>query len=270
MRAQSVLGIVTGLVGGLSTAAGAQVFQPWGDPAPRAVSLDVFRPAFDGGGTSTFTTINQIGLRFSTGSMVVVAELPIVLAKVDGAQSGATLIGNPLLGVSSDPNRSFIGGLAVRIPVVSVSTLEKGFAQEVGVIGDFADLEAYAEDVLTIQGTAGYRYRTPEHLALRLAVRPTFMAPTGSNNADSELLLDYGVQVGYETSGYTAGMVFNGRAIVTEPGLSFGERTVHELLLGGSVIAGQWRPGVILRVPMDSELDNVLQPSIGIKLEVTF
>jgi hypothetical protein len=198
------------------------------------------------------------------------ANLPFVNAKVDGASSGALLIGNPFLGVASSTASSFIGEFGVRLPVASVSTLERGFAQFVGVIGDFMDLEAYGEDLLTIRGTAGYRFRSPNHFGLRAAVRPSFVVPVGSNSGDSELFLDYGLQGGYETERASFGIVFNGRALVTESGGNIGDRTVHELGLGGSMTFGRFRPGAILRLPLDSDLSQALNYSVGVRLEVVF
>lgn len=255
---------------GVIPGAAAQVLQPWGDLAPRSVYLDIFRPAFDGGGTTTLTTINQLGVRWALGSIVLEGELPIVMAKAEGAPSGGTLIGNPFLGVATLPTSSFIGELGVRLPIASASTPEKTVAELVGILGDIADFDAYAEDILTIRGTIGYRSLRPDHLALRAALRPTLMSPTGSSTGSSELFLDYGFQLGYETARYTAGAMFNGRAILTESGLSLGERTLHEIGIGGSLIAGQWRPGLILRLPLDKDMSDTMQPSLGLKVEVTF
>jgi hypothetical protein len=249
---------------------GAQVLQPWSELAPRGVSLVVLRPSFDGGGTSALTTINEFGIHWAVGRFVLVGELPFVNAKFDGFPSGALLIGNPFLGIASAPTSSFIGELGVRVPVASVSTQERAMAQIVGILGDFMDLEAYTEDLLTIRGTAGYRYRSPSHYGLRAAVRPTFVAPVGSSSGDSELFLDYAFQGGYETERASFGIVFNGRALVTESGQSLGERTVHELGLGGSMTFGKFRPGVIFRVPLDSDLSSALNYSVGVRLEVVF
>lgn len=80
-RESIVLSVVLGGAGGLSS---AQVLQPWGEPAARSVSLDVLRPAFDGGGTTALTTVNQLGFRWAVGSLVLIAEAPFVNAKVDG------------------------------------------------------------------------------------------------------------------------------------------------------------------------------------------
>ncbi len=262
--------ILAAAVGGFVSPAQGQALQPWSELAPRGVSLAVLRPAFDGGGTSALTTINEIGVRWALGSVVLVGELPFVNAKADGASSGALLIGNPFLGVASPPTSSFIGELGVRVPVASASTAERQLAQFVGFIGDFMDLEAYGEDLLTIRGTAGYRYRSPSHFGMRVAVRPTFVAPVGSGSGDSELFLDYGIQGGYETKRASVGMVFNGRALVTEPGGSIGERTVHELGLGGSMTFGRVRPGVIVRLPLDRDLTQALNYSVGVRLESRF
>lgn len=257
------------LLGGLAHPSRAQVFQPWGAQVDRSVSLDLLRPSFDGGGTSTLTTINQLGFRWSVGKIVLVAEAPFVNAKADGAPSGALLIGNPFLGVATRASSSFIGEFGVRPPIASVSSPERFIAASVGVLGDFADFEAYGEDLLTIRATAGYHFLSPQHYGLRMAVRPALVAPTGGAGGDAELFLDYGLQGGYETERASVGMVFSGRAILTESG-SIGERTVHELGIGGTMTFGRLRPGALIRLPLDADLSNALNYSLGLRLEYTF
>ena len=265
-----LIGLLSCAVVTSASAASAQVLQPWSEPAIKGISLDALRPAFEGGGTSALTTVDQLSFRWPVGAMVLTAELPFVNAKADGASSGALLIGNPFLGAATAPTSSFIGDFGVRIPVVSVSTFERGFAQLVGVLADFMDFEAYGEDLLSIRATAGYRYHAPSHLGMRVALRPTFVKPVGSSSgADPELFLDYGVQGGYETDRASFGVAFTGRAILTESG-SIGERTVHDLALGGSATFGQFRPGLSVRVPLDKDLGDVLKYSVGLKLEVAF
>lgn len=255
------------VLGGLAHPSRAQVFQPWGALVDRSVSLDLIRPSFDGGGTSTLTTINQLGFRWPVGTIVLVAEAPFVNAKADGAPSGALLIGNPFLGVATRASSSFIGEFGVRPPIASVSSPERFLAASVGVLGDFADFEAYGDDLLTIRATAGYHFLSPQHYGLRMAVRPALVAPTSGGG--TELFLDYGIQGGYETERASVGMVFSGRAILTEPG-SVGERTVHELGIGGTMTFGRLRPGALIRLPLDADLSNVLNYSLGLRLEYTF
>lgn len=252
------------VLGGLAHPSRAQVFQPWGAQVDRSVSLDLLRPSFDGGGTSTLTTINQLGFRWSVGKIVLVAEAPFVNAKADGASSGALLIGNPFLGVATRASSSFIGEFGIRPPIASVSSPERFLAASVGVLGDFTDFEAYGEDLLTIRATAGYHFLSPQHYGLRMAARSALVAPTSGGEA--ELFLDYGIQGGYETERASVGVVFSGRAFLTEPG-SVGERTVHELGVGGTMTFGRLRPGVLLRLPLDADLSNALNYSIGLRLE---
>jgi hypothetical protein len=40
--------------------------------------------------------------------------------------------------------------------------------------------------------------------------------------------------------------------------------------VGGSMTFGQFRPGVIIRVPLDSDLSQSLNYSVGVRLEVVF
>ena len=258
--------VVVGSVGPVR----AQVLQPWRELAPRGVSLALLRPSFDGGGTSALTTINEVGVRWPIGSLVLVGDLPFVNAKIDGVSSGALVIGNPFLGIATDPAVKFIGEFGMRLPVTSISTVERGFTAFVGLIGDFMDAEAYAEDVLTIRGTVGYRHRSPSNYGLRVAFRPTYLVPVGNATGDGELFLDYGIQGGYESERASFGIVFNGRGLVTQSGGSIGERTVHEMGVGGSMTFGQFRPGVIMRIPVDSDLSQSLNYSVGVRLEVVF
>jgi hypothetical protein len=265
-RESIVLSVLLCAGTGLSS---AQVLQPWGEPAARSVSLDVLRPAFDGGGTTALTTVNQLGIRWAFGSLVLIAEAPFVNAKADGASSGALLIGNPFFGFGTAPTSSFIGDLGVRIPVVSASTLERGFASAVGLLGDFQDFEAYAEDLLTLRATVGYRTRAPNHYGLRVAARPTLVKPVGSSSGDAELLVDYGIQGGYDNDKASLGLSFTGRGIVTEPG-SIGERTVHDLAVGGSMTFGRIRPAIQIRVPLENDVGQALNYSLGLSVQMVF
>lgn len=157
----------------------------------------------------------------------------------------------------------------MRIPVVSASTLERGFASAVGILADFQDFEAYAEDLLTIRATAGYRTRAANHYGLRVAMRPTLMKPIGSSSGDAELLVDYGIQGGYDNDKASYGLSLTGRGIVTEPG-SIGERTVHDLAVGGSMTFGRVRPGIQVRVPLENDVGQALKYSVGLSVQMAF
>jgi hypothetical protein len=49
-----------------------------------------------------------------------------------------------------------------------------------------------------------------------------------------------------------------------------GNNQVHELGLGGSMTFGRFRPGVIVRLPLDDDLSQALNYSVGVRLEVVF
>ncbi|MGH7538328.1 MAG: hypothetical protein ACREMF_06820 [Gemmatimonadales bacterium] len=244
----------------------AQVLSPSGDPSPKAVFLDILKPMFEGGGLTFLTTIDELGVRWQLGELVLVGEFPLVHAKQKGATQGSTVIGNPYFGMATNPRGSFIGELGVRLPIASVSG-DAFLAPSVGLIGDYTEFEAYFSDLLTIRGIAGYRFRKAGGLAVRTALRPTFVIPT--SGGEPELFLDYAFQVGYEKDRAGLGAAINGRAIVTQ-NLSLGERTVHDLSLGAAVAFGRLRPGVLVRLPLENDLSQVLNASVGVKLEVAF
>lgn len=254
----------------IPVAATAQVLTPWGDPAPRAISLAVFRPAFDGGGTTALSTVNQLGLRWSHGARVYVLEIPFVVAKADGAVSGATFVGNPFIGIASSPTANATVEAGVRLPIAKADNAAAGFAQQVGFFGDVLDFEAYGDHIASVRGSVAFRDSTSDHIVVRLALRPTLVIPTGNTSATSELYFDYAVQAGYETDHLRIGAALNGRALITESNIDIGARTLHQGSLGAGVVLGRWRPGVEVRVPLDQDLKDLLDLSVGMKLEVTF
>lgn len=256
------------LVGAGVPTAAAQVVEPWGRSADRSVALDALRPSFDGFGTTTLTTVNQLALHWPVARAVLVADLPFVYAKADGGPSGTLLIGNPFLGLASPSTSPFIGEVGVRIPVVSAQSTGGSLAQEIGLLADITDFDAYGEDLLTFRATAGYRHISPDHVAVRFAARPALLVPVGDYSGDPELFMDYGLEVGFETAQARLSVALNGRAIVTESG-TLGERSVEEFAIGGSITIGQFRPGIVVRLP-GSDLSDVLNYSVGVRLEAMF
>ena len=93
---------------------------------------------------------------------------------------------------------------------------------------------------------------------------PTFWIPT--NEGETELLFDYSGQVGYEGSQFGVIGGITGRMVVTEDGLSFGERTFHQLTISAMVDLGTIIPGIQLRFPLDDERRRAVNNVFGLSL----
>jgi hypothetical protein len=82
------------------------------------------------------------------------------------------------------------------------------------------------------------------------------------------MILTYGAQGWYTGARVRVGVGATGRLNVTQEQAAFGERTLHNV---GATVQGLFasvRPGLLIRVPADAELSDVLDAVIGITVTV--
>jgi hypothetical protein len=120
-------------------------------------------------------------------------------------------------------------------------------------VGQTADLvdrwEAFQPDILSIHGAVNYRSRTTPGLGLRLRLAPVLWIDTGD-----------------ALSKVSAGAGFSGRLLATEGDLDFGERTFHQLGMFANLLLGRFQPGAQLRIPLDEDLSDLINPSVSLSL----
>ena len=237
----------------MPTGAGAQTI--WHDHArPQSVWLELNHVEFEGEGSGFLTSSNAIGGRYrlsETGAFTI--ELPFANADLDAPFDSDFSIGNPYLGFEYAPNEAFLLETGVRVPVGSDSDL----GSVAGLSAEYADRTvAYLEDVVSIHIVPNLLSADENGFRTRLRGGPGVWIPTGGG--DVELVLDYGGTVGYENGGFGGDLGITGWMIVTQGDLDFGERTVFQL--GGQLyrrFGGGGRLGVLVRFPLDDELENV-------------
>lgn len=242
----------------------AQAPAPWGPAgATRVLMLDLVRPSFDGLDLSFPSPMLYGGIRWPLNpAWGIVGEIPLALFAVQG--QSATLLGNPYVGVdyAAVEGRGLMGGVGARLPLASESGDFGGFAQVVAAIGDFDRFEAWIEDQWALTGRVGWRTRTEGGLSAGFTIGGTFLSPKDS---DQELLADYRADVGYRERRVAIGAEFTGRAILTEPDLDVGQRTVHQLTLGAGVGIGPVWPRAFVRIPLDADLkDSNFSMALGL------
>lgn len=259
--------IMTGaaLAGGLlllpvvAAPAGAQTI--WHDHTrPQSVWLELNHVEFEGEGSGFLTSSNAIGGRYDLDdATALTVEVPFGYADVDAPSESEFGIGSPYLGVEYGPSESFLMEAGLRLPW---SANNNGAAA--GLFGEFADRSAaYLDEVLTVHLIPNLISTDENGLRTRLRGGPVVWIPTGGG--DPEVILDYGGAVGFESGGFGGDLGVTGWMLVSEGDLDFAERTVFQA--GAQAfrrLGNGGRVGVLLRIPLDDEVENV-DFTLGVK-----
>ncbi len=248
---------LTGMAVGISFASAgllAQAPAPWGPRnADRALTIDAVRPSFDGLDLSFPSPMLYGGVRWPVSPTVgLVAEFPLALFATQG--SSATLIGNPYVGIDyvAGP-RGLVAQLGGRLPAATEGGDFGGIAQAIAGLADYDRFEAWIEDLWAASGRVGWRARPERGLGGGFTIGATLLSP---KNADKEVLADYRADIGYNDERFAVGAEFTGRAILSEPDLGVGERTIHQLTVGAGVALGPVWPRAFVRIPLDADLKD--------------
>jgi len=244
-----------------------------------SIAIEVLKPNFKGDDDFTFiSSALFLSGRFSLGgNLIFVGEVPLAHANLDDIKivdpstgetifeldfESETIIGNPYVGLQfHKPGSNIFTEIGGRIPVTPD---DKFSASSIGASADFDRLEAFASDLLAITGKINYHNKNASNLVIRLRGGPTVWIPT--DEGDTELLLDYSAQVGYEGQQVSVIGGLTGRLIVTEEDLDFGERTFHHLGASASLNLGTVSLGIHFRIPIDEDLSDSIDSVLGLNL----
>ncbi|MEO1261469.1 MAG: hypothetical protein AAFZ15_21880 [Bacteroidota bacterium] len=226
------------------------------------VGLELLKTAYDNADDLSFlTSVHVLSGKFRLNDgLSLLAELPT--SYIDGEFGDAEFaLGNPYLGLiirNSEKDHFFETGL--RIPIAPD---DKFSASTAGSFSDFDRAEAYLSDIFTITTKYNYMKKNDSNLILRFRGGPTFWIST-SDDTETEVLLDYSAQAGYDAGSFEVLGGFTGRAIITESDIDFGERSIHQIGLSGHYKGEKVTPGLLFRFPMDEDLGDLLDLVIGI------
>ncbi len=245
----------------------------------KSIAIEVFKPNLAGDfGFSFMSSALFLSGRFSLGSnLIFVSEIPLAHAHQDDINivnpltgetmfefdfDPETIIGNPYIGLEfRKPGPGVFAEIGMRIPITPD---DKFSAPSFGAMADYDRLVAFAPDLFTITGKINYQNKNVSNLIIRLRGGPTVWIPT--EEGDTELVLDYSAQVGYEGQLVSIIGGFTGLLIVTEEELGMGERTVHHLGATASFNLGTLHPGVLFRIPIDEFLEASIDFIFGLNL----
>lgn len=220
---------------------------------PQSFWLELNHVEFEGEGSGFLTSSNSIGGRYTLDdATALTVELPFGYADVDAPDESEFGVGSPYLGVEYGPTESFLLEAGLRLPF---SATNNGAAA--GFFGEFADRSAaYLDEVLSVHLIPNLISTYESGFRTRLRGGPTVWIPTGGG--DVELFIDYGGTIGFENAGFGGDLGVTGLLLVSEGDLDFAERTLFQL--GAQAyrrLGNGGRLGVLLRIPLDDELENV-------------
>ncbi len=197
----------------------------------------------------------------------IVGDLP--LANVDYKEGKAGLaVGNPYLGVEvGAPESPLWGEAGGRLPLASTNNSALG----VGFWSDYDRCEAFMPHVLSVFALGNYQYQHRSGFSARFRAGPLLWVNTdkGVSGDRTEAYAVYSAQGWYDVDRARFGAGLTGRMIVTEADLKLDERTVHQL--GVALIGkfGDVQPGLHLRMPLDKDLNDVLDFVFGMNVTVS-
>lgn len=203
-----------------------------------------------------------------TDRVRAMVDVPFAHAKVDlglGKESN-TVLGNPYLGLEF-LTRSLVLETGVRLPLTTADG--ESFADVVALLGDIQRSEAFMEDIVPVTAAATYTHGLDRGLSLQARTGVVGVFYTGDNEElDSDALIDYGLLATYPTGAARFGLGFYGRWAATADEGSFGNNSIHHAALSADYKVRGVRPGISIRVPVDSQYEEIVNSTIGLYLQV--
>lgn len=218
------------------------------------------------------STVTYLAARLPLRSgLSAVVDLPFSHARVEvlDETETSTVIGNPFVGVDYAAARSVGVSLGARLPLTNAD--EESFADVMAFASDPLRGEAFLMDVVPVYAAATYTRALSPAVSLRARAGGTglFLTETVEEDQDDfEATLDYGVSSTYTTGNGRLSLGLTGRWLATEGEGSYGDNSVHQLGAAGDVLVGGVRPGVSIRLPLDSDYRDLMNASVGVYLQI--
>jgi len=244
-----------------------QIWTDYNEHDPGIIAVEVMIPSFDNAlNVEAPSSALELYARFPVAENIsLIASLPISHYEATGSFLGGdvseTALGNPYLGARFGSERSgdFNFEFGARVPVASVNDtgLLTGQLIENHVLGRFLT------ETVTLTGMVRYQRDQESGIVLRAGGGPDVWIPTEGGPA-TELVITYYGQILYRSEALTVGAGFTGLTLITDADLSYGDRTLNDLGVMLSYDSGGFRIGGHLKVPLDDEVNDFLNYTLGV------
>src|SRR5574341_1181816 len=252
----------------------AQTFLFQSEAENRAkVGLRFLRPNLAGDSKlSTFSGTYDLWANAPVGGsrVNIVGAVPLNVFSAEGAD-GESGIGNIYLGAQArlgNYTDSADHGMDISLGVFLPTASEKDeIAHFLGLLTNLYELQRSFPDVLTIYGNFAYHYRQINRGMFGVEIGPQLLVSTGEFSGDTELFGHYGLAGGFPLANVAFFAELLGVFIVSESVDDFGDRFNHSLALGAQLTMGQVRPGLFYMLPLDKDVNDVIDGILGLKAD---
>lgn len=205
-----------------------------------------------------------VGSRFG-----VTVDLPFSYASydVDGGDESNTVFGNPYVGVDVAALEGLMVEVGTRLPLNTADA--ESVADLIAAVADPFRAEAFLDDQVPLLASATYSYPLASGFGIRARAGVATLFYTGDeDDRDTESVLDYGLVGTYTAGPAQLALGVAGRWDAGADEGDFTDNSVHQAALSADVEVGSVRPGVSVRVPLDSNFGDVVKSSVGFYLRV--
>ncbi|UCE65868.1 MAG: hypothetical protein JSU85_13565 [Candidatus Zixiibacteriota bacterium] len=178
-----------------------------------------------------------------------------------------TAIGNPYAGFRLGSNKlPLTFDIGIRVPL---SSENNSLARLAGGFSDIYRLDAFILDYFTFQSMVNYRSNRINDLNGEISLGPRIWLYTGDSEYadDTEFFFAYNIKTFYSWSNFDAGVGISGLLCLTEDEFLGEDSMVNTLKFESSFATGNARPGIEISLPVDDDLDEVMDMVIGLNLK---
>ncbi|RMG40174.1 MAG: hypothetical protein D6732_03370 [Methanobacteriota archaeon] len=243
----------------------------------RGVALEALKPTFtDNEGVEFSTSALYLSAHTTIGKgFWIIGELPVVHYGFSPTQDqqneqeiSETAVANAYFGFQyQTTGREFMADVGVRLPFLSE---EKEIASQSGLYSDLERWDAFVPHALTFSGLGRYQHRFDNGFYAGVRGGAAYQINTekdaGEDRANFYLL--YGINAGYamERLDFNADLI--GRFLTTNEEGGFGENTMHLATLSANYRVGKVQPGLLVKLPLDKDLTDVIDYVVGLQFAV--
>jgi hypothetical protein len=163
---------------------------------------------------------------------------------------------------STEENTKSIVSFRIYLPTADEN------ASFTGLYGNYYDLQKYLPNALGFYFNYAYHRITNKGFIYGLETGPNLIIPTKSDGSNSEFLVHYGVNGGYQINDLLISAEFLGLMMVSENFQNFSDRFINMIDLGM-----QWKghmvvPKIFYQIILKKELNDVVSGILGVGVTV--
>jgi hypothetical protein len=238
----------------------------------KTIAFEFLKPDFDSGEELTFLTSAMfLSGRFATSEkLYLVGEISFANYGGEGYSGESyteSAFGNPYLGLEFyNQNKSISGEFGFRLPMAPKD--ENQSALMIGFLTDFVErAEAFVPETIPFNLFLNYRSVNESNFGYKVRGGITGWIPSGDRD-ENEWFLVYTLQGGYQTEQVNILLGISGRYWLSRENVEFSDSIFHQFVVTTNFNIESVRPGLILKLPLNENLQDMIDLVFGVSLAV--